>query len=80
MYLNARVAVLGGTIDNRTTTGRSAYTKLTHYSSKSKELSEIRKLRVVKTLMHEGEQIEVHMKLYVETVMSSEYFDKVKLL
>ena len=71
---------MGGTIDSRATTGRSAYTKLTHYSTKSKELGMVRKLKVVKSLLHEGEQIELHMKLYVETVMSSSYFDKVKLL
>ena len=80
MYLNARIAVLGGTIDSRATTGRSAYTKLTDYSTKSKDLNLVRKLKVEKAVNLEGERIEVHMTLFVETVMSSSYFDKSKLL
>lgn len=50
MYLNARVAVLGSSIDSRATTGRSIYKPSNNYKSKSTTLSEIRKLNVIKMI------------------------------
>ena len=70
MYLNGKISVLGGTIDSRATTGRSAYTKITDYSTKSKDLELVRKLKVIRNIMHKGEHIEVNMEFYVETIMS----------
>jgi hypothetical protein len=80
VYLNARIAVLGGSIDSRATTGRSVYKPSSYYKSKSCTLSEVRRLNVVKMIDYKGEKIEINMVLYLETVMSSSFFDKEKLL